>query len=54
MGIESAVMVIVTPIPVVGYEFLENRGFRVNPVMRRIERASDEESHPPFQLMADS
>ena len=38
------------PIPLVGYEFLENRRFRVNPVMVRLERVPDDEFAPPYQL----
>ena len=47
-------MVIVTPITLGRVRIPENRGFRVNPVMRSIERASDEESHPPLQLKGDN
>ena len=38
------------PIPLVGYEFLENRRFRVNPVTERLERVPDDEFAPPYQL----
>ena len=38
------------PIPLIGYEFLENRGYRVNPVTETIERVPDDEFAPPFML----
>ena len=42
--------VIATPIPLVGYELVENLRFRVNPVTERIERVGPEEFHPPYVL----
>ena len=43
--------VIPTPIPLVGYELLENRRFRVNPVSQQLERVPPEEIHPPYLLL---
>ena len=36
--------------PLIGYEALENLGFRVNPVIRQIEPVPDDVIHPPFLL----
>ncbi len=44
--------VIPSPIPLIGYEVLENLRFRVNPITRRLEPVPPEEPHPPFQLLA--
>jgi predicted aspartyl protease len=39
------------PIPIIGYELLENLRFRVNPVSQRLEKVPDEvEDHPPYLL----
>ena len=43
-------MVTPSPIPLIGYEILENMRFKVNPVTRKLEEVSDEELHPPYQL----
>ncbi len=43
-------MVMAAPIPLIGYELLENLSFRVNPVTRKLERAGDDEFVPPYQL----
>ncbi|MDE2938411.1 MAG: aspartyl protease family protein [Chloroflexota bacterium] len=43
-------MVVAAPIPLIGYELLENMSFRVNPVTQRLERAGDDEFVPPYQL----
>jgi len=42
--------VIPAPLPLVGYELLENRRFRVNPVTQRIERVPPDEIAPPYLL----
>ncbi|MYC30094.1 MAG: hypothetical protein F4X65_08405 [Chloroflexi bacterium] len=42
--------VITSPIPLIGYELLENMRFRVNPVTQSLERVGDEEMWPPYQL----
>ena len=36
--------------PLIGYEALENLGFRVNPVIRQIEPVPDDVIHPPLLL----
>jgi len=38
------------PIPLIGYEILENMKFRVNPVSQELERVSDDKASPPFRL----
>ena len=42
--------VMVAPIPLIGYELLENLRFRVNPVTQSLERVGDEEMGPPYML----
>ena len=44
--------VIPTPVPLVGYEFLENRRFKVNTVTQQLERVPPGEIHPPYLLTA--
>ena len=34
--------------PLIGHQFLENRGFRVNSVIETIERIPDDEFGPPY------
>ena len=36
--------------PLLGYELLQNLRFKVNPVTHQIEKVSDDEIHPPYQL----
>ena len=36
--------------PLIGYEALEDLGFRVNPVIGQIELVPDDVVHPPFLL----
>jgi predicted aspartyl protease len=43
--------VIPAPVPLVGYELLENRRFRVNPVTQSIERVPPDEIAPPYLLL---
>lgn len=43
-------MVIASPIPLIGYELLENLRFKVNPVTQSLERLGDDEFGPPFML----
>ena len=43
-------MIMAAPIPLIGYELLENLSFRVNPVTQTLERAGDDEFVPPYQL----
>ncbi len=47
-----AAWVIPTPIPLIGYEFLQSMRFRVNPVSEELEEVPDEEIHPPYLLTA--
>ena len=42
--------IIPAPIPLVGYELLQNLRFRVNPVTEGLEEVSPDEPHPPFLL----
>jgi len=43
--------VIPAPIPLIGYEFLENLRLRMNPVTQKLEPVPDEvEDHPPYLL----
>ena len=39
------------PIPLIGYEILENLRFKVNPVTGMLERVPLDEPHPPYQLL---
>ncbi len=43
--------VVPSPIPIIGYETLENLRFKVNPVTRSLERVPLDEPHPPYQLL---
>ena len=43
--------VVPSPIPVIGYETLENLRFKVNPVTRQLETVPLDELHPPYQLI---
>ena len=44
--------VIVAPIPLIGYELLQNLRMRVNPVTEKLEKVpEDEEVFPPFILL---
>jgi len=45
-----AATVLPSPIPLIGYEILENMRFRVNPVTEQLERVPDNEPWPPYQL----
>ena len=40
------------PATLVGYEFLENRRFRVNPLSEQVERVPDDEIAPPYLISA--
>ena len=42
--------VVVTPIPLIGYEVLENLRMKVNPVTQQLEKASEDEIMPPYAL----
>ena len=44
--------VIVSPVPLIGYELLQNLRMRVNPVTQSLEKVpEDEEVFPPFILL---
>ncbi len=45
-------MVTPAPIPLLGYELLENLGYKVNPVSRSLERVSPDEFGPPYLLFS--
>ena len=45
-----AAMVAPCPIPVVGYEMLQNMRLRVNPVSEEVEEVPDDEIHPPYMI----
>ena len=38
------------PIPLLGYELLQNLRFRVNPITEELEEVPLDEPHPPFLL----
>lgn len=42
--------IVPTPIPLIGYELLENLRFRVNPVTEQLEPVGPDEVHPPYIL----
>ena len=50
MGEEFSALLVPAPIPLIGYELLENLRFRVNPVTHEIEKVPDDEVHPPYLL----
>ena len=49
-GTSAAVIVLPSPIPVIGYEVLENLRLKVNPVTGELEPVPPEEPSPPYQL----
>ena len=46
----TAATVVVTPIPLIGYEVLENLRMKVNPITQQLEKAPEDEIMPPFML----
>ena len=50
MGDEFGMILVPTPVPLIGYELLEDLRYRVNPVTRSIERVPDDVPHPPYLL----
>ena len=50
LGHGFAAMVAPCPVPVVGYEMLQNMRLRVNPVSERVEEVPDDEIHPPYMI----
>jgi predicted aspartyl protease len=49
-GEGATVTVIPQPMPVMGYEVLENLRYKVNPVTRKLEKISDDENGGPVAL----
>ena len=47
-------MIMAAPIPLIGYELLENMRFRVNPVTQSLERVGDDEFGPPYPVIPSS
>ena len=45
-----AAMVAPAPIPLTGYERLQNMRLRVNPVTEQLEDVPDDEIHPPYMI----
>ena len=45
-----AATVLPSPVPLIGYEILENMRFKVNPVSGVLEDVPLDEPHPPYQL----
>ena len=45
-----AAMVAPCPIPLVGYEMLQNMRLRVNPINEEVEEVPDDEIHPPYMI----
>ena len=43
--------VITAPVPLIGYEFLENLRFKVNPITHQLEEVPLDEPHPPYLLL---
>lgn len=46
----AAATVVVTPIPLIGYEVLENLRMKVNPMTQKLEKAPEDEMMPPYAL----
>ena len=44
-------IVMVSPVPLIGYEVLENLRYRVNPVSQQLAKLPDSEIWPPFMLL---
>ncbi len=42
--------VVITPLPLIGYEALENLRMKVNPVTQQLEKAPEDEIMPPYAL----
>ena len=47
-GEMTAALVTETPVPLIGYEVLENLKLKVNPVTEELEKAGDDEHMPPY------
>ena len=53
-GNTTAALVLPSPIPLIGYEVLENLRLKVNPVTGELEPVPPEEPSPPYQLFVSS
>ena len=42
--------VVITPLPLIGYEVLENLRMKVNPVTQQLEKVPEDEIMPPYAL----
>lgn len=47
-GERTAALVMEAPIPLIGYELLENLKLKVNPVTEELEKAGEDEHMPPY------
>ncbi len=50
MGEDFGAIMVPASTPLLGYELLQNLRFKVNPVTHEIEKVSDDDRHPPYQL----
>ena len=50
MGKGIGANAIEAPVPLIGYELLENIRLKVNPVTQRLEHVPDDEMGPPYQI----
>ena len=50
LGQGFVTMVAPCPIPLVGYEMLQNMRLKVNPVSEEVEEVPDDEIHPPYMI----
>ena len=50
LGHGFATMVAQCPIPLVGYEMLQNMRLRINPANKEIEEVPHSENHPPYMI----
>lgn len=48
--VRTPAIVIISPIPVIGYEVLENLRMKVNPITQEHEKIPDGEYSPPYRL----
>ena len=55
-GDTTPMLVMESPVPLIGYEVLENLRMKVNPVTQKLEKAGEDEHMPPympFRLVLD-
>ena len=50
MGEAFSAILVPASMPFIGYELLENLRYRVNPVTGELEKAPEDEIHPPYLL----